>query len=319
MPLNFPTSPTNGQQYTDDNSVVWEYNSTKGVWNKLRVDNEKVFSGGKLGLSSDVSLSSTLTAISFDDEEFDLESYVDLANNPSRLTIQRTGFYNVKALLSSGTGGTGASYTIQLRRNGTSVLESSTIGPNQIATIDEILLFTAGDYIEIWAKENSAAGTLLSSTNFTINRLGFAVGSSFSAQSAFSGVKTLLTTDFSLSSTDTEISWDTTEYNLNADINGNLYWDSGDATSLTIYTTGYYRIKGQFYADTAGNDNSYKVRLQKNSTDIHTSSFSPNEIIEIDETLQLNSTDILKVLASNSNSVGNITTDSYFQIIREGI
>jgi hypothetical protein len=35
MALNFPASPTNGQQYTDPNGVVWEYSSTPGVWEPL--------------------------------------------------------------------------------------------------------------------------------------------------------------------------------------------------------------------------------------------------------------------------------------------
>lgn len=319
MALNFPTSPTDLQQYTDGNDVVWEYNATKGVWNKLRVDTERQFSGAKLYFEFTKFLTTTNTALEFDSAEFDSGTYFDSISYPTRLTVNRTGYYRINLLSVSGANGTGASYSLSIRKNGSVVLVSGTCGPNQFVSFDEIFLLNDGDYIEFFGSESGAVGTIETDSFFQIQRVGFAVGSSFSAQTAFSGVKTELLTDFNLSSTPTAIDWDTTEFNINADILGNVFWENTSPTDITVKTTGYYRLSGQFFSSTAGSENSYLVDLKIDGNTFHSASMSGNETIDINETTSLGANSIITVVVSNSDSVGEITTDSYLTVIREGV
>ncbi len=73
MPLNFPSTPVNGQQYTDNNAVMWEFDGVK--WNVITGTANKMFSGCKVTLSSNVALTATSTAVTFDVEQYDTDSY----------------------------------------------------------------------------------------------------------------------------------------------------------------------------------------------------------------------------------------------------
>lgn len=316
--LSFPSSPTNGQQYTDDNSVVWEYSSAKGVWNKVRSDAEKVFSGSKVKLSNILNLTDTLTAISFEVEEYDTGNYFTLSS-PTRLTAAFTGFYRIAMLINTGTQGNGASYTFSIFKNG-SALNTTTAGPNQSVEYDETVLLNAGDYIELKGSESANVGTILITSFLELQRLGFNVGSSFAKDSAFSGVRLELTTAENMTTTPTAVSWDNAnDFNLNADINGNVYWSISSPTKVNIYTTGYYRARSVFYSSAQGSDDSYKVDLRKDGTSLTSASFGPNDQAELDETYRFLSGSYLEVSASNSGNVGTLTTDSYFELIRLGV
>lgn len=318
MALNFPTSPTNGQTYTDSNGIVWEYNSTKTVWNKLRSDAIKNFSGAKIELTSTKSLTTTSTAISFDVAEFDTDPYFE-TGSPTKLTVIKAGYYRILLQIDTGSGGNGASYSLNLKKNGTTSLTSGTAGPNQSITYDETMLMVAGDYIEIYISESGAVGTILTSSFFQIERVGNSLGTPYPAASAFSGVKVELTSAESLTSTPTAIPWDTTEFNSNADNDGSLYWSVSDATKIKIYTTAYYRVKSMFETGGAGSTNSYKVDCKLDGTTLVSSSLSSNDTLELDETYRFLSGSYLQIYVDNSGSVGTITTDSYFQLIRMGI
>lgn len=316
--LSFPSSPINGQQYTDSNSVVWQYNSSKGVWNKLRSDVEKQFSGAKVKLSNVLILSDTLSSINFEFAEYDTGTYFTLSS-PTRLTAAFSGFYRIAMLINTGTQGNGASYTFSVYKNG-SVLNTTTAGPNQAVEYDETVLLNAGDYIEFKASESGNVGTLLITSFWELQRIGFNIGSSFSLDSAFSGVRLELTTAENMTTTPTAISWDNAnDFNLNADINGNVYWNIGSSGKVNIYTTGYYRAKSVCYSSAQGSDDSYKVDLRKDGTTLTSASFGPNDITELDETYRFLSGSYLEVFASNSGNVGTLTTDSYFELIRLGV
>lgn len=319
MALNFPTSPTNGQTYTDDNGIVWEYNSTKTVWNKLRSDAIKNFSGAKIERTSEASLTSTLTAISFTTAEFDTEPYFDSTNSPTKLRVLKTGYYRILLQIDTGSGGNGASYTLNLKKNGSTSLTNTTAGPNQSVVYDEIMLMTSGDYVEIYASESASVGTILSSSFFQIERVGNSPGTAYPAAAAFSGAKIELTSAEALTSTPTAITWDTSEFNENADNAGNVYWTISDSSKVTIYTTAYYRVKSIFETGTAGSTNSYKIDLRLNNSNLVSSSLSANDTLQLDETFQFNSGSYLQVYVDNSGSVGTITTNSYFELIRLGV
>lgn len=319
MPLNFPISPTNGQTYTDDNGIVWEYNGTKTVWNKLRSDAIKSFSGAKVKLTNETSLTTTSTAISFSVVEFDTDPYFDLSNNPTRFTVVKTGYYRILLQIDTGSGGNGASYTLNLKKNTSISLTADSAGPNQSVAYDETMLLSAGDYIEIYASESAAVGTILTSSFFQIEKVGNSLGTSYPAAAAFSGVKLELSTAESLSSTPAGITWDTAEFNTNADNAGNVYWTISDSTKTTIYTTAYYRVKTFFETDGAGATNSYKVNIKLNGNTFVSSSLSANDTLELDDTYRFTSSSYLQVFVDNSGAVGTITTGSYFQVIRLGV
>lgn len=319
MALNFPSSPTNLQEYIDGNGTVWEYNATKTVWSVKRYDELKEFSGAKLEFTTALTLTSTLSSISWDGSTFDTGAYYDNVNYPTRLTVERTGYYRVNVLLITGAQGNGASYTFSVRQNGTTSLSTDTVGPNQAVHYDEIHLLHTGDYIEIWGSESSAVGTILTTSYLEIERVGFSMGSSFSSRGAFSGVRTILTSVENTTSTPTAITWDNTDFNVNADINGNVYWDSMVSDKVTIHTTGYYRIKSMFETSANGTANSYTVDLRLDGSTLESSSLSPLEVLDLDETYNFTSGSYLQVYVDNSGAIGSITTDSYFELVRVGV
>ena len=319
MALNFPTSPSNLQQYTDDNSVVWEYSSTKGVWNRVSNSSIKQFSGAKILFNVEKNLTSTLTPCEFDVAEFDTGEYFNSVSYPSRLSINRSGFYRVNLLISVGAEGTGASYTFSVRLNGTNVLTTETAGANQYVSYDETLQLFAGDYIEIYASEGSAVGTLRTDTFFGIERIGFSIGSAASVGNEFSGVRLNLTANEVFTITPTILEWDSAEYNINADINSNVYWSNSDAGKITIWTDGYYRLKSIFITENFGSSNSHLIDLRKDGVTFLSSSMGANDIMELDETYNLLSGSYFEVYISDTESVGELSTDSYIQLVRLGV
>lgn len=319
MALNFPISPTNGQQYVDGNGTVWEYNATKTVWSVKRYDELKEFSGAKLEFTTAPSLSTVSLPLSWDVSNFDTGVYFDGVDFPTRLTITNTGYYRINILLITGAQGNGASYSFSVIQNGNITMTTDTAGPNQGIHYDEIHLLHSGDYIEIYANESGAVGTILTTSYFEIERVGFSMGSSFSSRGAFSGVKLNLTSAENTTLTPTAITWDTSEFNVNADINGNIYWDIANSDKITIYTSGYYRIKSTFETSANGAANSYTIDLRLDGTTLESSSLSPLEQLDLDETYNFNSGSYLQVYVDNTGSVGSITTDTYFELIRMGV
>ena len=319
MALNFPSSPVDLQLYTDPNAVVWKYDASKGVWNKLFTEVTKLFSGVKLKLDNNKSLTSNELQINFDDTEFDTDAYFNLNTFPSRLTVNRTGYYRINILLSTSNQGTGASYSFTVKKNGSLILTTDNAGPNQFIYYDEMVLLNAGDYIEIYGSESGAVGEITTASYFEIERLGFSFSTTTNVANAFSGVKLKLTSEESMSSTPTGITWDNAPINVNASANGDVYWTSLENDKVSIYTTGYYRIKGMFQSNNLGSSDSYTVTLRASDSPLESSTFGPNDVLDLDETYLFNSGSYIDVQASNSGAVGALTTGSYLLLIRQGV
>lgn len=320
MALNFPTSPTNLQQYTDSNGIVWEYLSVKSVWNKKSDTNIKQFSGAKISLSANLGLISTTSQVAFDVVDFDTNSYTNIAVNSSRISISINGYYRVSALFETGPLGAGSTYNFVVKKNGVTELANSTASPNQFISYDEVLQLNSGDYIECYIHEDDGIGTILNTSFFEIYRIGYAIGSSFSPLDSFSGVKLTLSANESMVSTPTAINWDAADYNVNADINGNVYWSISTSPKISIYTDGYYRLKSSFVANSIGGSNSYNINIKATgSTTIESASLGALENIELDETYYFPSGTYIEVYASNTGSIGQLTTDSYLQLTRIGV
>ena len=318
MALNFPSSPTNLQQYTDGNGIVWQYLSSKGVWDVYRDDALKEFSGAKIILDTNEALTSTSTAVTFDSEVFDIGTYFTTLNS-TKLTINKPGFYRVNLLIVAGALGSGASYTFIVKKNGSTTLTTTTAGANQSTSYDEILELITGDYLELYASETEGVGDIVAGSFFEIQNIGDTIGSAQSTATKFSGVKLNLTSEEALISSLTATTWDSADFNTNADINGNFYWTISDPSKVTIYTTGYYRIKAFLKAGVLGSDSSYTIDLKFNSTSSASSSLSPNDSLDFDDVYNLTSGSYVQFFASESGGIGTITTDSFFELIRLGV
>lgn len=318
MALNFPSNPTNLQQYTDPNGVVWEYISGKGVWEVLRDDALKEFSGAKISLSTIQALTATGSAVSFDTEDFDLGNYY-IGTSPSRLTAPSPGFYRINLLAIAGPQGSGASYTFTIKKNQNNTITTTTAGANQSIAYDEIVQLQSGDYVELYASETDSVGEVEVGSFFEIQNIGDLVGSAQSPATTFSGLELTLTSDEALTSTPTAVTWDYATFNTNADINGNVYWNISDSSKAYIYTTGYYNIKAFFQAGSQGNDESYTIDLRINGSSSGSASLGPNDTVNFDDIYNFASGSYIQFFASETGSVGEITTDSYFELIRLGV
>lgn len=312
MALNFPSTPTTGQQYTDPNAVVWEFDGVK--WDVITGTANKMFSGCKITLSSNVNLTANSTAITFDTEQYDTDSYFTVSV-PKRITFNRDAFYRIN--LSVYTGTSGASHVITLKKNGTTTLANTVIAPNQYTNYDQIVQFSESDYIELYASDSAATGYLTTGTNIEMTRVGLAQGTNISSASAFSGVRTLLTGSYNTTNTPTTVVWNSTAFNQNANPAGNFYWDAGTPGRITIGLTGYYRIKGEIFA---GPTEALTLNVRKNgSTSIANTAIPSNGYAELDDIFQLTQNDYIELLVSDSTSTGTITSNTYFEVVRLGV
>lgn len=134
------------------------------------------FNGARVYKSSGQSIGTTLTALSFDTESFDTNTYHDNATNNSRLTVPTTGYYRITGLVTSDAN---ATTRAQIRVNGTTVIAAiggSNIGASTQngAFIETVYSLTAADYIELLGAFGSTQNTTsgISGTVFEIQFLG---------------------------------------------------------------------------------------------------------------------------------------------------
>lgn len=312
MALNFPSSPTNGQTYTDPNSVFWRYDGEK--WNVVLGTASKIYSGVKVKLSSNAALVASNTSISFDSEEFDTDNYFNLST-PQKILFNQTGYYRVN--LSAFTSTSGSLYGVALKKNSNTVITSTVINPNQNANYDEILEFNANDYIEVVCSEASSTGAITTDTVLEVTRIGLTLGTGIRDIDAFSGARAILSTGFSTTSTPSAVIWDSTIFNTNADALGNTYWNVSDPTKLIIRLSGYYRIKS--FIESSSADNYVIVLKKNNSANLSSASIGPSSVIQIDEIYNFTANDYIQIVVNDSNSSGQLTTNTYAEIVRIGI
>jgi hypothetical protein len=313
MPLIFPPTPTLGDTYTDDNSVVWQFDGVK--WDVVTGTTKRLFNGVLLGLSTNYYLTNTLAAIDWDVETADTDNYFNPLD-PSKITIPGTGYYNLNLTIFSDNSGAG--YTIQVLKNGVTEIEDGVLNPNQAGYFNDTLFFNQGDYFQVLMNETSDVGAITNSSTLELVLMGAAVGTGVSPYSAFSGVKTTLSPAFSTTSTPTAIAWTGTLYDTNANALALTYWNAGTPSRLTIKTPGYYQVNS--FLQTAAVGGTYTLTLKKNGiTNISTTTLAPNDTATINQIYELNENDYIEVFASDTTSSGNITTESYLEIIRIGV
>lgn len=109
------------------------------------------FKGAKVYKSTGQSIGTTLTALSFDTESFDTNTYHDTSTNNTRLTVSETGYYKIYGIVSTTSN---AVTRAQIRLNGSTVLAGVGAG-NAGASIDNgvyvetIHYLNSGDYVEL--------------------------------------------------------------------------------------------------------------------------------------------------------------------------
>lgn len=315
--LNFPNSPSVNDTYTDVNSAVWRYDGEK--WDVITRSTKRAFVGAKVILTTDHALTSVASPIDWDSESFDT-GVLWASSASSRFTITENGFYRINAQIQTTSAGTGSSYTISIRKNG-SAISSDTIASNQFVVYDEIIQLAVGDYVEVYASESTSSGAIESDTSFfEITQVGLSLGTGISTWSAFSGARASLTAAVSCTSNTTPIDWDATEFDQNADVLGSTYWTVGDPSKLTIKVDGYYRVKTMVATNAAGGADTYTITLQENSiSNLETTTLGPSQTAMIDEIYNFSANDYIEIVVSNSESTGQINSDAYLEITRLGV
>lgn len=313
MPLTFPPTPSIGDTYTDSNSVVWQFDGVK--WNVITGTTKKIFNGVKVRFDTNYNLTTTNAAINWDSTSFNTGDYWNIAN-PNKIIISQTGFYTVNLVLFSDS--TGAEYNMSLKKNGSTIITSGTMNPNQAAEYYETLQLNAGDYLEVYADELNATGAFTTSSYLEVQQMGLGVGTGVNSYAAFSGVRAELGTAFNTTSTPTALAWTSTEFDTNANALALTYWNVLTPSRINIRTTGYYSI--QIYIQLGPTGGNYTVTLKKNGTTNLTSStgLNPNDDAWIEETYYLQTNDYVEIYVSDANATGSISTTTHMEVIRQG-
>lgn len=317
--LTFPGTPDHLDTYTDHNQAIWQYDSDGPFWNVITSTTRKLFSGAKLTLAGTSTLSSTSGTLGFNTVVHNVDAYYTAAT-PGRITVPTTGYFRVQVLLFTGSQGNGASYTFTVRKNGSESLTTSTVGPNQTVEYDETMLMDAGDYIEITGAESTNTGTVSTSSTMSVYRLGFSPGTGVSNHNAFSGVKAVRTNSYATSSTPTAVQWQSTDFNVNANVLGDVFWALAVPNRITSLTDAYYKLKCFIQTSGDGSSDSYTITLRKNGSDsLFTVDLSANDTSQLDELIYLNEDDFLELMVSNSDNTGAILSTVYLELVREGV
>jgi hypothetical protein len=135
------------------------------------------FSGARVQLSTNLTTTSTSTAIAWDDIIFNINAneagdlYWDNQTD-TRLTIATTAYYRLRAFFETGVDGSTDSYELIIKKSGVE-LETVLLGANDTADIDATYEFTATDYLEVFVRNIDNVGTIISNnTFFEVTRLG---------------------------------------------------------------------------------------------------------------------------------------------------
>jgi hypothetical protein len=86
--------------------------------------------------------------------------------------VKQTGYFKIKALLHTGTAGTGDSYTVAIKKNGSTDLANTVVSASSLLLINETYQLSANDYIEVVSSESGSVGTITTDSYLEITRLG---------------------------------------------------------------------------------------------------------------------------------------------------
>lgn len=160
---------TTARQHTQD--TPWVHTSTAR-------DYEGTFLGTRLRMTLNQSVASaTWAIINWDAEEFDTPGWHDTVTNNSRITVDRTGYYEVSAVGGWVANGAGARY-MAFTKNGTRIIQLPDGPPGAILFshhFADTLLLAAGDYLELSVYQDSGGALDFRSgeSYFNVRFLGY--------------------------------------------------------------------------------------------------------------------------------------------------
>lgn len=138
------------------------------------------FSGASVYKGSDQSISTaTSTVVSWDNEDYDTDSYHDNVTNNSRFTVPTTGYYQIRCQVGWDVGNATGIRQLVVTREGTSVaVNNVTVSNNANNVHHEVVLtlyMTGSSYVQIFAYQNSGVALSLkgySYAKYQIHRIG---------------------------------------------------------------------------------------------------------------------------------------------------
>lgn len=174
--LSSDTKPSN----VSDGATFYETDTLKifirvsGTWSEVPTGGS--FSGCRAYKSSGQSLTTSFSAITFDTEDFDTDTYHDNVTNNTRFTAPSTGYYSISGMVATD----GNAITrIQFRLNGSTVIHSvgvGNVGASSQNGMSSTIIYslTAGDYVEMLGAFGSTQTTTsgVSGTQFSIHKIG---------------------------------------------------------------------------------------------------------------------------------------------------
>ena len=126
------------------------------------------FSGARVKLTADQTLTTGVAAaVSWDAEDFDTDDYWEGVTNPTRFTIPESGFYEIGAAIPFVGAADDEQRYVHFRKNGdgtnqygpnrqaSNAAEGSGAGGSQILQTSTLLELAAGDYVEVWVRQDS--------------------------------------------------------------------------------------------------------------------------------------------------------------------
>jgi hypothetical protein len=255
-----------GTDYAADGEAL-VFDAATGLWMPGAVaaaggSSQPVDDGAHVSRVATQSLTNTTAAaITFDTEVRDDGGYYD-AGSPTRLTITNAGWYVLTGSVQFAANATGLRRAYFRVNNTTdysvaSVNAVSSAGLVTVPVAAAVLYLAAGDYVELWARQDSGGSLNTALAECQIHRLG--VASSPSNPINDGCAVTRQSTQALTATTWAAVSWTAEERD-----DGN-YWDAGDPTKITFANAGWYAISASVrFSATSGRD--CALQLQKNGT-----------------------------------------------------
>lgn len=144
------------------------------------INNHVAFSGARGTLNAVSNTTSTPTAVTWNDTEFNananvLGDFYWYNTTPTRFSVKANGFYKCRAYVETSSAGSKNSYTVTLQRTRSAVtttLTSITMSANDFIELDEVYKFLEDDYIEVMISNIDNTGAILATSYFEIVREG---------------------------------------------------------------------------------------------------------------------------------------------------
>lgn len=153
---------TNGQVLTADSTA-----STGLVWGQIKGYGCSLYKSG----SAQTIANNSLTAVTWETENWDTNSFHSTSTNTSRITIPAGlgGLYQVNGFISFQSGSATGTRDVYMGVNGGNYYAAGRIQGNAshelIVSVNAVLQLAAGDYVEIFVYQNSGASTTIPITS----------------------------------------------------------------------------------------------------------------------------------------------------------